>query len=386
MSEEQQRIIQLLEKFERGEASEKELSELDEWYQSFEKDAKFTTQLNKAAQTQVRENLLNKINTSLDNKLAGAAAAHTKIWPLWAKVAIAAAVLVFLSLTGYFYWQNTDIPLQTAGNEKQDIAPGSNRAVLTLANGKQIMLTGAKNGLLATQGSVAINKSADGQVVYNQGALAGSKAVYNTITTPRGGQYKLTLADGTNVWLNAASSIHYPAAFTGSERLVEITGEAYFEVAHNAGKPFKVQTSSQTVQVLGTHFDVNAYSDEPAVKTTLLEGSVSIQSGLESTLIKPGQQAMLAQHRFKVIQADTDDETAWKNGMFRFSDESLESIMRKISRWYDVDIEYENNDARQLPLTGIITHFTNVSQVLRMLELTRQVHFKIAGKKIIVIK
>jgi len=276
--------------------------------------------------------------------------------------------------------------VQVALNEKQDIAPGSNKAILTLANGKQVLLTGAHNGRLATQGSTVINKNADGEVIYQQGTAASKNVDYNTMSTPRGGQYKLTLADGTSVWLNSASSIRYPTAFNGAERIVEVSGEAYFEVAHNASKPFKVQSGSQTVQVLGTHFNVNAYTDEPVIKTTLLEGSVSISSGVENTLIRPGEQAVFDRHLFKVTQADIEDEMAWKNGMFRFTNENLESIMRKVSRWYDVDVVYEDNEARQLPLTGIITHFTNVSKVLHMLELTRQVHFKVTGKKIIVIK
>lgn len=382
-----QRALQLLEKFEQDIASEEELRELDEWYQSFEQDPKFTTNLNKQEQISAREKLLHKINTRLDRESVDSITAESKkqIW-LWPRMAAAATILMILSVTGYFFWQRNQATPQTAQIEKQDIAPGNNKAILTLGNGQQIILASAKNGHIATEGNAVVDKTVNGQIVYHQRQSSTTEPVYNMIVTPRGGQYHLTLADGTNVWLNAASSIRYPTEFTGKERLVELTGEAYFEVTHNAVKPFRVQTSSQSVQVLGTHFNINAYNDEPVVKTTLLEGSVSVHSGVVSALIKPGEQAILTHNLFKVIEVDTDTEMAWKDGGLRFTDENLESVMRKISRWYDVDIEYENNGMKQLPLTGIIVHSPPLSKVLRMLELTRQVHFKVAGKKIIVTK
>jgi transmembrane sensor len=165
---------------------------------------------------------------------------------------------------------------------------------------------------------------------------------------------------------------------------VEITGEAYFEVAHNAAKPFRVLSRGQTVTVLGTHFDVNSYSDEPAVLTTLLEGKVKVSTGTKNSIINPGQQAVYANNELKVVAADTEDVMAWKNGMFRFDEETLESIMRKLSRWYNVDIEYQDEAVKGTRYTGIITHFSNISKVLHMLELTSKVKFKIAGDKIIV--
>ncbi|GGH01432.1 FecR family protein [Mucilaginibacter phyllosphaerae] len=306
---------------------------------------------------------------------------------LWPRIAIAASILLFLSIGTYTLFMRPFTVQQAAQNQLNDIQAGGNKALLTLANGQKVVLTDARNGLLSNQNDVSIIKTADGRVMYKKDTVTDNRvAAYNTITTPRGGQYQLTLADGTKVWLNSGSSLKYPAYFTGRERSVELTGEAYFEVAHNRAMPFRVASGVQTVQVLGTHFNINAYTDEPALKTTLLEGSVSITSNHRQTLLKPGQQATLAHQKFIVNETDIDDAVAWKNGMFQFSDESLESIMRKIARWYDVDIEYTNDAIKSLPLTGVITHYSNITKVLGMLKRTKQVDFKIDGRKIIVSK
>jgi transmembrane sensor len=388
MDGQKERILILLAKFERGEASEPELDELDKWYHSFEQDVKYTTGLSEAGRLEAKDNLLVRINNRLDQEpAAGEPYRRVRSISLWPRIAIAAILLICLSAGGYFLIQKQAATQQTA--QQYDIAPGGNKAILTLANGKKISLTDAKKGELAVQSGIRVSKKADGQLVYTPSDTVSSSSSlsYNTIETPRGGQYHVRLPDGTKVWLNAASSLKYPASFGAlKERRVQLNGEAYFEVAHNKAQPFRVQTEKQTVTVLGTHFDVNAYADEPDVRTTLLEGRVSVDAGSNNTIIKPGQQVVLNQSKFQVVPADTEDATAWKNGMFRFSEENLESIMRKVSRWYDVDIEYANNDVKNLPLTGIITHFSNVSKVLRMLELTEQVHFKIEGKKIIVMK
>jgi ferric-dicitrate binding protein FerR (iron transport regulator) len=214
-------------------------------------------------------------------------------------------------------------------------------------------------------------------------------AFYNTITTPRGGQYQVTLSDGTKVWLNAASSIRFPVLFTGNERKVEITGEAYFEVAKNVSKPFKVKTISSEVEVLGTHFNVNAYDDEAVAKTTLLEGLVKVsvpQTGgkLAARFLQPGQQSGITKDgRISVLNnADTEEAVAWKNGRFQFRSADLKSILRQISRWYDVDVVYKGNV--DLHFTGQLTRDDYVSKVFDKLALTGEVHFKIEGKKIIV--
>ena len=390
MDGQKERILILLEKFERGEVSEQELDELDKWYHSFDKDLKYTTGLSEAQQIQAKDSLFTRINSLLKKELAAKKTYHRlRHVNLWPRISFAAIVLICLSVGGYFLMRKQVTTQQTAQDQQHDIAPGGDKAFLTLANGNKINLTDVKNGELTVQSGIRVAKEKGGQLVYaaSHTGYPSSSLSYNTIETPKGGQYQVRLPDGSKVWLNAASSLKYPTSFgTLKERRVQLSGEAYFEVAHNRTQPFLVQTDKQTVRVLGTHFDVNAYVDEPTVRTTLLEGSVSVVAGSNNTIIKPGQQAVLVQNKFQVTAADTEDIIAWKNGMFQFSGENLESIMRKVSRWYDVDVEYANNDVKDLPFTGVITHFSSVSKVLRMLELTRQVHFKIEEKKIIVMK
>src|SRR6185503_18584225 len=279
--------------------------------------------------------------------LAGNSAKTSRLWP---RIAAAASILIFLSVGGYFLLRKQPNKTDAANYSalKQDAAPGGNKAVLMLANGKSIVLNDAKNGKLAEQGAVAIDKTSDGQIVYNtHGASvhAASKIAYNTMTTPRGGQYHLTLADGTNVWLNAASSLKYPVVFTGGERKVELTGEAYFEVVHNNAKPFRVVTNGETIEDIGTHFNVFAYGDEKAVKTTLLEGAVKVSTAASSVFLKPGQQSSVNQKEAKidVASANIDEAVAWKNGLFEFNRADIPTVMRSLGRWYDLDIAYDGN-------------------------------------------
>ena len=295
-----------------------------------------------------------------------------------------------------------------------DVLPGNDRAILQLADGSTIILDSIQNGKIADQGSAAINKQ-DGIVMYNSGQKNSSNIrvtqgtgaafiAYNTLRTPKGGQYQLQLPDGSKVWLNAQSSLRFPATFTGNERLVELTGEAYFEVEKDPNKPFRVNILSSTggskgdrpggiVEVLGTHFNINAYDDEEVIKTTLLEGKVKMsaipdKSGLagnpQSAILSPGEQVSLSQssHLSQPIPVQTEEVTAWKNGLFRFQDASIESIMRQIARWYDVDIVYERKIDNQF--IGTIPRQVPVSTVLKILESTGWVHFKIEGKKITV--
>ncbi|HEY9195949.1 MAG TPA: FecR domain-containing protein, partial [Mucilaginibacter sp.] len=272
------------------------------------------------------------------------------------------------------------------------IAPGSNKAILTLANGKKISLTDARKGQIINQQGILISKTASGQLVYTivddgkTGANSPAEMQYNTMETPRGGQFQLLLPDGTRVWLNAASSLKYPVNFTASsERKVELSGEAYFEVTHNKERPFRVVTSRQVVEVLGTHFNVNAYADEPNTKTTLLEGAVKVTGGANTALLKPGQEANLTDN-FKVADVDTDEAIAWKNGYFRFDDERLETIMRKISRWYNVDVVYQDNDVKDDLFAAVTTRFADISTLLKIMEQTGDEHFSVEGAKIIISK
>ena len=303
-------------------------------------------------------------------------------------VGVAASILMVCSIGLYLYKIQPQSQNSISKNKPYpaDVSPGGNKAKLTLANGSVITLDEADNGQLARQKNSVVNKAKDGEVVYqvnNQQAVAGVME-FNTITTPRGGQYAVVLPDGSKVWLNAASSLKFPVAFTGAERNVELTGEAYFEVAKNKQKPFKLTVNGATVEVLGTHFNVMAYHDESKMRTTLLEGAVKISKKDKSGLLKPGQQADIdKQNNIRIAEADTEQAMAWKNGYFKFGRDNIQTIMRQLSRWYDIDVVYEGGIPAD-EFVGKIRRSANVSEVLRVLELNN-IHFKITGKKIIVI-
>lgn len=313
---------------------------------------------------------------------------HRVVW-----LRAAAAAILALFLTGGYFWHTANSPVvKTAANHLQmnnDVAPGGNKATLTLANGKTIILDSVQSGQLANQGNSKVVKVANGQLEYetqSQGQKKESRLSYNTLVTPRGGVYQLLLPDGSKVWLNAASSIRFPTAFTGSERKVEITGEAYFEIAQNPAKPFSVNANGMNVTVLGTHFNVNTYQDEGDMKVTLVEGKVKVTTNDgNDAILKPGEQAQVNEGtQIKLVEhADVEESVAWKNGLFQFDGDDMATIMRKISRWYNVEVMYENG----IPsghFTGIISRNTNLSEVLKMLELSG-VRFNIEGKNLIVI-
>lgn len=305
----------------------------------------------------------------------------------WPRVAAAAVILLALGIGGYFLAKRGDVQ-PAVETLAQDLAPGSNKAVLTLANGEKILLDNAQNGRLAVQGNASITKKSDGNIGYEatkDPASGSSLVAFNTVSTPLGGQYHLTLSDGTEVWLNAGSSIRFPTTFSGAERKVEISGEVYFEVARNPAKPFLVANERQLVEVLGTHFNVNAYADEEVVRTTLLEGAVRVSAAGNSSTIKPGEQAVLGSQRLTVTSANTEEAVAWKNGYFRFNDEKIGSIMRKLSRWYDIEVSFKGPVSEE-GFNGKISRYKNISQVLRMLEKTGAVQFQIEGRKVIVMQ
>ncbi|WP_158622640.1 FecR family protein [Pedobacter sp. KBW06] len=304
-----------------------------------------------------------------------------KTGKLWPYIAVAASVVLVAGLGLYFYKAPTADPVKAPQQYANDVPAGSNKAYLTLASGKKILLNSATNGMLAQEGGVKITKTADGQLVYTI-ADEGTKSTgkYNRIETPIGGQYELQLPDGTKVWLNAASSLKYPASFSAlKERSVELTGEAYFEVAKDKTKPFLVKSRGQEVEVLGTHFDVNAYADEQGIKTTLMEGSVKLNGQLT---LKPGEQSVLSDGKFNVKEVNANDAADWKNGEFVFNNEPLTSIMKKAARWYGVEIVYTNELVRIPTFTGSVSRAENISSVLNMLEETSNVRFTIAGKQV----
>lgn len=302
---------------------------------------------------------------------------------------LSAAAVFLLIITGvWLLVVRRSGPAQTPSFShvvRNDIPPGGNKAVLILADGTQIKLDSATNGQLARQGQASVVKQDNGQLSYKLSGENRSGEVYwNTIAVPRGGQYRLVLSDGSKVWLNAASSIRYPSVFTGRERNVEITGEAYFEVKKNTTMPFVVKVNDIGVEVLGTHFNIMAYSDEADVRTTLLEGAVRVRKGNGSLLLRPGQQARVEEgEKIKLIsEVDADDVLAWKNNLFSFNDDDIATVMRQVARWYDVDIKYEGKVTQHF--SGNISRKVNVSQLFKMLELTGTVHFKIEGNYILV--
>lgn len=270
---------------------------------------------------------------------------------------------------------------------RQDAAPGGNKAMLTLGDGTRIALDSAGNGALALQGNVQVLKLNSGQLAYHDDNTTGSGQIqFNTLSTPRGGQYQLTLPDGTRVWLNAASSLRYPTRFTGKERRVEVKGEAYFEVVKNTGMPFRVTLPEDgEIVVTGTHFNVNAYTDEPFIKATLLEGGVRVSKKGKTARLEPGQQAQIpfgaGISEISVVLVDMEEATAWKNGLFRFNNADLPTVMRQLSRWYDVDVSYEGKIPSR-KFEGEIQRNLHLSDVMEALGKNR-VHFRIEGKKII---
>lgn len=367
----QDHLKKLLDKYHKGTCTPDEVALLESWYLQLNETSR--RQLTDADLTEAEQNLW----ASLDAETRPA-----KTSTLWPRIAAAASIILALAIGTYFITHPTQNIQQQA--VAQDIAPGTNKAYITLANGKKIMLTGAANGLLTTQGGTQINITANGQVAYTEGKTTEQIAVYNTLSTPRGGQFALTLADGTKVWLDAGSSITYPVAFVGKERAVSITGQAYFEVAHNTAKPFKVTAANQTVEVLGTHFNVDAYADEPAMATTLLQGKIKISvKGSGSKILAPGDQAQVSGSNIAITSlTDADAAIAWHKGMFRFKDASITEVMRQLSRWYDVDVTYEGK-IPDTKFTGELYRNVSALKVSDVLSYAN-IHFRIAGKQIIV--
>ncbi|AYL93840.1 FecR family protein [Mucilaginibacter celer] len=299
----------------------------------------------------------------------------------WLKYA--AAIIVLLGVSAALYLNRTPQKQQMASALKHDALPGGNKAVLILANGDSISLDEASNGQIARQGNAKVSKVQNGLIAYASGKDTTTKITRNTINTPRGGQYNVKLADGSMVWLNSASSITFPTLFNGDTREVKITGEAYFEVAKNAAKPFLVQCGGQTVRVLGTHFNINAYDDEPGIRTTLLEGSIRLSTGSQSRLLVPGQQAVVRGDAIAMEgKPNLTAVTAWKDGLFVFDDTDLPQLMRQISRWYDVKIVY-NGKPGDYAFVGEINRNTRLTSVLKILEASG-VKFKIENKQLII--
>jgi ferric-dicitrate binding protein FerR (iron transport regulator) len=377
----------LIQKYNAGQASQQERHLVEDWY------AQFATAANSGLSEQDHNNLTAQIWARLP---AQSKTPHRrpprKTIKLWTRLGLTASIALVAGLVYLNHKPRHSAPKQQVQNQ---IKPGGNKAWLTLSSGKRIALNQAANGTLAQEAGVQITKTADGQIVYTQSGQAGSKQ-YNTIETPKGGTYQLRLPDGSRVWLNAASKLTYPLAFVcPAGRKVELSGEAYFEVAKDKKHPFKVKTGHQQVEVLGTHFNVSNYADEQQAKTTLLEGLVRIRLSMEtaafitekSTLLQPGEQAVVGTlpgaFDYNIHKVDPLESVDWKNGQFAFSNESLGSIMRKLARWYDISIHYQA-PLQNVKFSGAISRFDNANKVLDLLQTTGKVHFNIQGKNVTV--
>lgn len=299
------------------------------------------------------------------------------------RIAAAAAVIVLAVTAGIFYFNpKTPAPLAAKQVQQPDGRPGGNKATLRLGDGTVIALDDANEGELTRQGNTSIIKLSNGQLAYHGGDEQAAP-VFNTITTPNGGQYQIELPDGSKAWLNAASSLRFPSYFAGAERLVELEGEGYFEIAANAAKPFRVKTRENVVEVLGTRFNINAYADESTARTTLLQGAVKVHRGTEAILLKPGQQAVTGNGVMtKVLNADTEQAIAWKNGFFQFDGIGLPELMRQISRWYNLEVKFEGKIPER-EFAGKISRDVNLQDVLKALQING-VNFKRTGNILIV--
>lgn len=377
-------IRELLQRYQTGNCTASEIKLIENWYQ----------QLIDTGEWQWEEGERDAMQATLERRIMKEVLAkrertkspvfQLKGWYWWA----AASVILLLGTFRYFrIFKNPSPPEHIAKVVPSDIkAPQVNRAMITLSKGQKIFLDSAGSGALAVQGNMKLVKLPDGKIVYeNIPGEIDSAIQYNTLTNPRGSKMvNIVLADGSKIWLDAGSALTYPVAFIGNNRRVSIKGEAYFEVAHDASKPFIVNNSSMNIQVLGTHFNVNTFEDDDQnVKVTLLEGLIKINSGTATRLLKPGQQALVNKEIKILDEVDLEAEMAWKNGYFYFDNASLYSVLKQISRWYNIDIIYEgSNHPRKF--AGGMQRDLNLSEILKILE-KNKVQFKIAANKLIVL-
>ncbi|THU31602.1 DUF4974 domain-containing protein [Niastella caeni] len=376
------RLIYLIDQYCKGLAGEKEQQELDNWYNQVDygtqglKDWIKTTGNSQALIDQLYNNFKHHVKTH-----------QTRVRKLVRLTAIAASLLLLItcSIVLNDLLKKQSLPQTVTA----PIVPGREQAVLTLANGQKIILDAQKTGIIYNQNGVAVSKNDQGQLVYaiSNRQEAEGKTAFNSIETPRGGQYQVKLPDGTAIWLNAATKLTYPIRFSATERRVQLSGEAYFEVAPNKQHPFTVISGNQEIQVLGTHFNVNAYENEESMRTTLLEGSVKLSSLVTGqwSILKPGEQAVVkANSPFTIDHSpDINQAISWKNGYFLFDDMDIKSIMKVISRWYNVDVIYENVDQNET-FGGSFSRDKPISEILQNLQSIGKVHFRITNRTIIV--
>lgn len=382
-----QEFQQLIDKYLNGQATADEVQLLMELFDNAQTNNDWDEQT-----LGVKQDLEDKMLQRLQSAVQQSSVNYQpKVFKIFAFRNVAAAVVGLMVISGgvYYSMRHTAKDAAVAKNKtvvKHDADPGKNEAVLTLDNGEKVVLDSARIGTLAKKGNISIKKTKDGQLVYQveegKASVTNGPVAYNTISTPRGGQYQVILPDGSMVWLNAASSLKFPTAFTGGQRDVGLTGEAYFEVAKNPSKPFTVNIGSLNVKVLGTHFNINAYADEDNIKTTLLEGLVQLTSGNSHNLLKPDEQGIVKGDNIRIVEVDAERAVAWKNGFFDFNRASIRDIMKQLSRWYNIEVVY-NGKVSDDEFMGRIERNVKLSQVLHVLELSH-VHFKVEDKKITV--
>ncbi|MFD1630412.1 FecR family protein [Pseudopedobacter beijingensis] len=368
--------IRLYQKYIAGECTPEDEELLFGYEDNFMLQNPFESEKESAKEKELRRKIYGRIYKTINKK-------EVNIYKLWAKYAAAILITLSVGITTYTVHKKDLEREQTKSVSVKPPIPipvqDSSAVMLTLSDGSVISLDNANNGLLTEDGSSKISKTADGEVEYkitnNWGYLNAS---INKLYVPKGSLYKLILADGTKVWLNSNSTLHYPSDFKGIERLVELSGEAYFEVARNEKMPFVVKTKTSKVQVLGTHFNISAYTDDNIEKTTLTEGSVRISQGGHNVVLKPGQQGLVANKNteIKVQEVNLKQVLAWKEGYFLFKDDNIKDVMKQISRWYNVDIDYETNTEGKL-FGGIYSKSKDLDELLKGLELTGIVKFKI---------
>jgi transmembrane sensor len=393
-----ERIAFLLEAYTSQKATAQEEQELLEWMQEAQEDSALKTYIQRLWDQHQTATDFSHVNWNgmFDQVINGGKVVSMTPAPKqkrlrWLRITAAAAVLLLIASGAYFWLNPKNTDQRDAGVVQQlashDVpAPTGNKAIISLSDGKQVSLDSLQAGLLAQQGDIQLVKLADGQIAYQSAGGETVKEVqYNTLYNPKGSKViNMALADGSQVWLNAGSSVTFPVAFVSNERKVSITGEAYFEVAHDAKKPFKVVKDKMEVTVLGTHFNVSAYDDEPAIAITLLEGSVNVRHGLAKEQLKPGQQAVVKNNISVKNDVDMELVMAWKNGLFAFKGTSLDEVMRQIARWYNVEVKYEGGIPNR-QFGGKIHRDANISQVLKILE-ESNVHYKISNREILILK
>lgn len=389
MDEQAYRIAYLIAGYIRNILTDKEHQELDDWINSSDHNMKLFEDLTDEQNIESNLAWMDKVQSEKSFKALRESGAFQKrsrkikMNPFWIAAASVALLTMIFLVYRYTSGSRRDNN-RTVAHETSNLEPGGNRATLTLANGAVIDLANAKNGLILNKQGSHVNKPADGELVYEGNGLLETPTIH-TLSTPVGGQYQVTLADGTKVWLNAASVLKYPSRFTSSERKVELSGEAYFEVSKNEKQPFYVFLSdSSGVKVLGTHFNVMSYDNENEKHITLLEGSVLVTTKTHTSKLEPGSQAHIINHLItENNDVDTEEVVGWKNGLFIFHDASMETIMRQVERWYDARVVFKGQIKQQFNAT--ILRSEPLSKLLHLLELNGYVHFKIENKTIYVL-